>query len=213
MSDEAGFLKSLAEQPDERSTRLVYADWLDEHDRPREAAFLRLQLQVAELNAKLFEVGDELDTRWLGAVGNVRTDPNWLKLRSGRLILLRELRQWDVYEGLMAGTPTSEMNRESVTRIVGEERLRRNQEPYLIPPNERPVKREDDPWNEPRGLLPTIVCIGRFDSFQPARDENRHASELVVIWFQSEFAFPIDPGAHEQIRAIDWEKHAHDFDW
>ena len=34
-----------------------------------------------------------------------------------------------------------------------------------------------------------------------------------MIWFQYELAFPIDPGVREQIRAIDWDSHAHDFDW
>jgi hypothetical protein len=36
---------------------------------------------------------------------------------------------------------------------------------------------------------------------------------LDVIWFQRFPALPIDPGIREQIRAIEWEKHAHDFDW
>jgi uncharacterized protein (TIGR02996 family) len=67
MSDEAGFLNAIAEQRAERSTRLVYADWLDEHDRPREAEFLRLQLQAAELNARLIELGGQLDAKWLAA--------------------------------------------------------------------------------------------------------------------------------------------------
>ena len=76
MRDEAGFLKSIADQPAERSTRLVYADWLDENNRAREAEFLRLQIQAAELNAKrLFELGGELDAKWLTAVGAVGAEP------------------------------------------------------------------------------------------------------------------------------------------
>ena len=214
MSDEASFLKAITEQPAERSTRLVFADWLDEHGRPREAEFLRLQLQVAELSARVLELGGELEAKWLAAVGNVRTEPEWVKLRSGRSVLLREFRQWNFYEGLMAGAPTSEANRESAERLVAEERVRNNAEPYLIPPIERAVKvREDESWNESRGLFPTVACVARFLSFNAARDPNRDGSELVIIWFQDEWAFPIDPGIREQIRAIDWEKHAHDFDW
>lgn len=43
MSDEAGFLHAIAEAPTEDTTRLVYADWLDEHDEPHKAAFLRAE--------------------------------------------------------------------------------------------------------------------------------------------------------------------------
>src|SRR3954469_20824625 len=101
MSDEAGFLKAIVDQPAERSTRLVYADWLDEHDRPREAEFLRLQLQAADLSTRLIERGGQLDAKWLTTVGNVRVEPHWFALHSRRTIQLREFRQWYFYEGLM----------------------------------------------------------------------------------------------------------------
>ena len=61
---------------------------------------------------------------------------------------------------------------------------------------------EGDPWPEPRGLLPRIACVGRFESFEAAKDRARDGSELTIIWFQDEFAFPIDPGVREHIRAI-----------
>ena len=103
--------------------------------------------------------------------------------------------------------------REDLERLVQSERERQRQEPYLIQPSERPVKRREGSSWGPCGLFPAIACVGRFDSFNAARDKDLAASCLTVIWFQHEFAFPIDPGVREQIRAIDWEKHAHDFDW
>jgi uncharacterized protein (TIGR02996 family) len=213
MSDEAGFLKAIAEQPAERSARLVYADWLDEHNRPREAEFLRLQVQAAEMSARLLELGGELDVKWLTAVGAVRRESEWIELHCRHSILLREFRQWDFYEGLLEGFPTSEQNREDLERLVQGERERRQQEAYLISPSERSVERRKDyPWG-PCGVFPTIACVGRFVSFNPARDKSQHASTLTIIWFQHEWAFPIDPGVREQIRAIEWEKHAHDFGW
>ncbi len=47
MSDEEAFLAAIAEQPDEDTPRLAYADWLDEHDRAIRAEFLRLQIEIA----------------------------------------------------------------------------------------------------------------------------------------------------------------------
>lgn len=214
MSEEAGFLKAIADQLAERTTRLAYADWLDEHDRPREAEFLRVQVQVAEANARLLDLSGELNADWLARIGNVQIDSQRLELRSGRSVFLREFRQWNFYEGLMAGVPTSEDNRDGLAALVSAERERRNEEPYLVPPTERPVKRPDRDWDtETRGVFPTVACVARLLSFVAARDANRDGSELVVIWFQHEWAFPIDPGVREHIRAIDWNTHAHDFDW
>lgn len=42
MSDETAFRAALKADPTDRTTRLVFADWLDEHDRAREAALQRV---------------------------------------------------------------------------------------------------------------------------------------------------------------------------
>jgi uncharacterized protein (TIGR02996 family) len=47
MSDEAAFLEALRTNPADDTTRLVYADWLDERDRAAEAEYLRLVVAVA----------------------------------------------------------------------------------------------------------------------------------------------------------------------
>ena len=49
MSDEAAFLKVLAEAPTDDTARLVYADWLDEHGEPARAAYLRAEVAWAAL--------------------------------------------------------------------------------------------------------------------------------------------------------------------
>jgi uncharacterized protein (TIGR02996 family) len=215
MSDEATFLKAIRENPADDTRRLAYADWLDEQNDPR-AEFIRLRQQYAELTARINELASGLAPAWLAAVGGPQLEPEDITLRSGRPLLLRELRQLNFYEGLLEGVPSSERNREDVERLVAQERERWwGGTPYLIEPVERPAKPDPDrPFaDEPRGMLPTITCVGRFLSFDAAKDPERHASELTVIWFQDEFAFPIDPAVREQIRAIEWEKHATDFDW
>ena len=49
MSDEDALLAAIAAHPDEDTPRLAYADWLDEHDRPIRAEFIRLQIEVARV--------------------------------------------------------------------------------------------------------------------------------------------------------------------
>jgi uncharacterized protein (TIGR02996 family) len=47
--DEAALLKAVCAAPDDDLPRLVYADWLDEHDRPHRAEFIRCQIELAKL--------------------------------------------------------------------------------------------------------------------------------------------------------------------
>lgn len=53
MSDEAAFLDALRASPTDDTTRLVFADWLDENDQPRKAAYLRLVAALARAGGDL----------------------------------------------------------------------------------------------------------------------------------------------------------------
>ena len=44
MTDDRAFLEAIAADPDDEATRLVYADWLEEHGDSR-AQFLRLEIE------------------------------------------------------------------------------------------------------------------------------------------------------------------------
>jgi uncharacterized protein (TIGR02996 family) len=47
--DEEGLLRTVIEDPDDDTPRLVYADYLEEHGQPDRAAFIRVQCQLAHL--------------------------------------------------------------------------------------------------------------------------------------------------------------------
>jgi hypothetical protein len=61
--------------------------------------------------------------------------------------------------------------------------------------------------------IPPITCLADFESYQPARDPAQHASALAIVWFQDNFAMPIQPTIEKQIQGIDWDKVANDFGW
>ncbi|MBY0458829.1 MAG: TIGR02996 domain-containing protein [Gemmataceae bacterium] len=77
-SDEAAFLDALKVNPADDTARLVYADWLDEHDQPRKAEYLRL---VSEFNcfpvvdclspafSRVRELGINIPLGWQMAAG------------------------------------------------------------------------------------------------------------------------------------------------
>lgn len=52
MDDESAFLAAIAAHPAEDTPRLAYADWLDEHDRPIRAEFIRVQCAVKQLEER-----------------------------------------------------------------------------------------------------------------------------------------------------------------
>jgi hypothetical protein len=145
------------------------------------------------------------------------TNPSEFDLPSGRRLYLRGIRQYLTYEGLIEGLPTAEKNCERLEQLAAGtwDKSTAGYPVHLIRPTERPVDYPGDeqyPFGTP-SALPAITCIGRFDSLQPARDEACYYSSLVVIWFQDEFAFPIDLDVVSQIQAIDWETEAVDLDY
>lgn len=46
MAADADFIETIRERPDDDVPRLIYADWLDEHDDPK-GEFIRVQIQLA----------------------------------------------------------------------------------------------------------------------------------------------------------------------
>jgi hypothetical protein len=132
-----------------------------------------------------------------------------LRLKDGRTIYLEQLFQYRTYNWLMAGFPDPGANQEivlSASRYV-EEKLWGSGQPHVIQPVERPVEVPDEVRQKylyPLRLLPYTVCLAVFESLPPARDPAQAYSFLKVVWFQDEFALPVDPHIEEHLRAMDW---------
>jgi len=87
MHDEDDFLRKLLENPADDTTRLVYADWLDERDDTEshaKALFLRLTVQLLEPNRSekwredwrknLQPLAATLPTNWLAVVSRLKVE-------------------------------------------------------------------------------------------------------------------------------------------
>src|SRR5213595_2225748 len=72
--DDKGFIRAILDHPEELTTWLAYADWLDDRGDPR-AEFLRLTAErrllapadarVPEIDARLAVLRTTLDPRWM----------------------------------------------------------------------------------------------------------------------------------------------------
>ena len=139
-----------------------------------------------------------------------------LKLHTGRDIQLQYLEQLSAYGTLLEGLPTREKNQRVLESLRERARQRLPMvEPYLVPPRETPIKwprAEKYPFGDP-ARLPSVACIAHFRSSSPARDPQLDYSELVVVWLQDEFAFPIDPQVLEHLLTLDWERLAGEWEY
>lgn len=53
--------------------------------------------------------------------------------------------------------------------------------------------------------LPPAAYIGQFDSGELNRRDSVPYSSLAIVWFQDDFALPIDASVQAQIERLDWE--------
>jgi uncharacterized protein (TIGR02996 family) len=71
MTDDEAFIRAVVDRPGDDTPRLVYADWLDDHDDPARAAYLRAEREAVVTGdaAGLRELAAGLDPVWVARVG------------------------------------------------------------------------------------------------------------------------------------------------
>jgi hypothetical protein len=74
-----------------------------------------------------------------------------------------------------------------------------------------------DSLQNPPVLSPRIRCTAEFESIIVKNRKPRFGSRfsftcLNIIWYQDNYAFPIEPQVLERIKAIDWDKYSEEFD-
>src|SRR5688572_16717840 len=150
-------------------------------------------------------------------------------LNTGREISLVSLQQSQTYYGALCGFPYRMLNARKVSEVLAEARklCLKEQAPYLVPPVIEPISLPPvhpasmkaiqaktrmtaeqyvefrAGWHHER--LPAVTCIGVFDSVGLNSSDSEPYSSMTIVWFQKEFALPIDDGVLSQIRRRDWD--------
>src|SRR5262245_30142891 len=93
MSEEDALLAAIHANPDDDTPRLVYADWLDEHDQPERAEFIRVQVEVSHmtdddpreepLRARRWKLWRAHCEQWTAEIGIVESDKVKVEFRRG----------------------------------------------------------------------------------------------------------------------------------
>jgi hypothetical protein len=144
-----------------------------------------------------------------------------IALNTGRSITLKSLIQRMTYGGMLEGAPTAKLNDAFIQRTLYA--LRKDpatggRAPLVIPPARRDYLRAPGDMaaafqDQMVEWMPVVTCIGVFESAPTAKNRNKHASTLTIVWLQDDYALPISPACMNAIKEIDWDSHAFDFDF
>lgn len=126
------------------------------------------------------------------------------------------LSQFKTYRNVIDGYPTEHRNNWIIEDILESAHKTNNpQSVYLIQPEHKimddKIRKNGNPldiWKE----IPNIECHLRVSSKIIFNDKNQSDSTMLIIWFQDQFAFPIDPIIIEKIKTIPYRKLCFYFD-
>jgi len=135
-----------------------------------------------------------------------------IEVTKGRWIKLHQLVQRSIYANVLEGVPNRLVNRRIVSSAM--EEGRRIGEPcHLMAPPTIAValgnSEDRGDWTPER--LPRVVCIGHFVSAPTGANlDYDWRSELTVVWFQEDYAFPLPPRVRSDFAALSWDTLARD---
>lgn len=134
-----------------------------------------------------------------------------VKLASDQRVSLKIINQSQTYAGLIEGVPFKDMNDSIVEEALkaAEWNCMNGAKPFLLAPTRRNYLREPGDMDHmptvigPAEWIPLVRCIGVFSN-SSNKHPGTHESYLTIVWFQDEYAMPIDARILERIAFINW---------
>jgi|GEM_PF-4009632 hypothetical protein len=78
---------------------------------------------------------------------------------------------------------------------------------YVITPVE---KKMIVSGKEVMSSLPNITCMAELSYYKPMHNMSFEYSRLGLVWYQEEYAFPIDSNILEAINELEWQEYCVD---
>lgn len=134
-----------------------------------------------------------------------------LVVEGNRKVEISELIQWRTYAGVIEGIPGPELNTLIMEKAIKNAKREFNFDAVvLIQPKETPIEgwlfQEDAPVK-----LPVITCIAKLKDHAHYADGDYGC--LGIVWFQDDFAFPIDEAVQKELIKIQFSRLAVTFDF
>lgn len=135
-----------------------------------------------------------------------------IEFRNAKRVVVKGLYQVGTYDGLLEGVPTEKMNRRILAGVIERaKQLFHVQEVYLIEAKQTPIDIGRPLWfGSKPAALPKMLCIAELWHHEPAKSRVMDFSSLSVVWFQQDFALPIDTQVLEQFKTLAWDELAGD---
>jgi hypothetical protein len=128
---------------------------------------------------------------------------NKLIIEGDNEISIQKITQWAIYSGLLEGMPTTRMNKQILEDSEREaKKMCGFNNVYVIIPQETPIPYEGKYQFGNPASLPGVICIAILRSAFAFRDKTKDISMLGLVWFQKDYAFPIEPDILNKIKAI-----------
>lgn len=130
-----------------------------------------------------------------------------LIIEGSRQVTIESIKQWHTYRGLFAGIPNERLNEKIIKRTKRAARaFCHMDEIYLIEPKQKPIDYDGKHSLESNpASLPEVTCMAVLWS-NSLRDPEKDYSSLCIIWFQEDYAFPIEKDILSKIKEIPYRK-------
>ncbi|MGV7106843.1 hypothetical protein [Flavobacterium sp. U410] len=137
-----------------------------------------------------------------------------LIIETNKEVTIKRIKQWYTYYGLLEGLPTDKMNERIINRTKKEAKeFSGLDEIYLIEPKQTLIDYDGKyPFGNPVSL-PGITCIAELWHNDVFRNTDKMFSSLCLIWFQEDYAFPIEKDILDKIKEIPFSKICGEFDY
>jgi hypothetical protein len=125
-------------------------------------------------------------------------------------VQIESLRQSETYGDVEFGYPTEHRNNWLINSILRKVHKTNNpQSVYLIQPEQKLIDDDNRKYKNPLDIpkdIPYTECYLRVSTNKVTNDKNQTDSTMLIIWFQDEPAFPIEPLILEKIKAIPYRE-------
>lgn len=129
-------------------------------------------------------------------------------------VTIKSIKQWHTYAGLLEGIPTDRKNKGIITQTIKEAKeFSGIKEVYLIEPEQKPIPYYRKIRFGNPAALPEVTCIAKLWYHDVFRNKDKMFSSLCIVWFQKDYAFPIETNILNAIKEIPFSKICGEFDY